>query len=81
MKKNSDPSPEQIEQLTAEIRSGWSERERLSRLRSDQRPSVTLCDGRQHDIDAETYRSHHTQRAELQETGIPPGGSKVLSRR
>ena len=62
-----DPSPEQIAAACLEIQSGWSDRERLSRLRSDQRPMFTTCDGRELDIDAAVYEGHHKQRAELQE--------------
>jgi hypothetical protein len=59
MKKNSDPSPEQIEQLTAEIRATWSHRERMSRLRADCRPSFTRCDGERLEIEAADYEQHH----------------------
>jgi hypothetical protein len=59
MKKNSDPTPEQIEQLCREIQSGWSHRERMSRLRADWRPMFTLADGRQQDIEAADYEQHH----------------------
>ena len=59
MKKNSDPSPEQIEQLTAEIRATWTAAERLRRLRADWRPMFTLADGRQHGIEAADYEQHH----------------------
>ena len=59
MKKNSDPSPEQIEQLTAEIRATWTAAERLRRLRADWRPMFTLADGRQQGIEAADYNQHH----------------------
>ena len=65
--KPKDPTPEQIAAECLLIQSGWSDRERLSRLRSDQRPMFTTCDGRELDIDAAVYEGHHKQRAELQE--------------
>ncbi len=67
MTAKADPSPAEIAELCLEIQAGWSERERLSRLRSDQRPMFTTCDGRELDIDAAVYNDHHKQRAELQE--------------
>jgi hypothetical protein len=67
MAKNSDPSAEQIAELTAEIRATWSPTERMRRLRCDLRPSVTLCDGRPMTMAAEDYNDHHEQREALQE--------------
>jgi hypothetical protein len=65
--KRRDPTPEQIAERAAEIRSGWSPEETLKRLRSDLRPSVVLCDGRRHDFSIETYESHHNTREQLLE--------------
>ena len=59
MAANPDPSPEEIEQLTAEIRATWSERERMSRLRSDQRPTHRLADGRREAMSSSVYNGHH----------------------
>jgi hypothetical protein len=73
MKKNSDPSPEQIEQLTAEIRATWTPAERMKRLRVDLRPHYTRCDGISEDIDAEDYADHHEARERLQAWGMPGG--------
>ena len=81
MKKNSDPSPAEIAAACLSIQQTWSAREKLSRLRSDQRPQYTRCDGETEDMSSSVYDGHHERRAELLETGIPPGGSKVLSRR
>ena len=67
MKKNSDPSPEQIEQLTAEIRATWTPAERLKRLRVDLRPTYMRCDGETEEMTADVYNGHHEQRQELQE--------------
>ena len=73
MKKNSDPSPEQIEQLTAQIRATWTPAERMKRLRSDQRPAYQRCDGIEEHIDAEDYADHHEAREALQ-AGLTAGG-------
>ncbi|MCX7397112.1 MAG: hypothetical protein NT138_05465 [Planctomycetales bacterium] len=69
MKAKKDPSPEQIEQLTAEIRATWTAAERLRRLRADWRPMFTRCDGEKLEIEAADYERHHEQRAELQTAG------------
>lgn len=60
-----DPSPEEIRLACLEIQAGWSEREKLSRLRVDLRPTFTSCDGRELEIDADTYNRHHAQREAL----------------
>lgn len=59
MKKNSDPSPEQIEQLTAEIQSTWTATERMKRLRADLRPTYTRCDGERLEMSSSVYDGHH----------------------
>jgi hypothetical protein len=66
MKKNSDPSPEQIEQLTAEIRATWSPAERMKRLRADLRPHYQRCDGESKEMTADVYNGHHSERQEVQ---------------
>ena len=68
MRKTKDPSPEQIEQLTAEIRGTWTAAERLRRLRVDLRPAYTRCDGVTEEMAADVYNGHHSERAELQTT-------------
>ena len=68
-----DPSPEEIEQLTAEIRATWTPAERMKRLRSDLRPTYTRCDGIEEHIDAEDYADHHSQRQALQAWQTPAG--------
>lgn len=57
-----DPSPAEIAAACLEIQSEWSERERMSRLRVDLRPTYRRCDGISEDIDEETYSRHHEQR-------------------
>ena len=69
-----DPSPEEIEQLTAEIRATWTPAERMKRLRSDLRPTYTRCDGIEEHIDAEDYADHHEARERLQAGAYPPPG-------
>ena len=66
MKKNSDPSPEEIAELCREIQSTWTAREKLSRLRVDLRPTYTRCDGETEEMAADVYNGHHNERAELQ---------------
>lgn len=65
MATNRDPSPEEIAAACLEIQAGWSEREKLSRLRVDLRPTFTVADGRQLEFDADTYNRHHAQREAL----------------
>lgn len=62
MATNRDPSPEEIAAACLEIQATWSERERLSRLRVDLRPTYRRCDGIREDIDEETYGRHHEQK-------------------
>jgi hypothetical protein len=64
--KTKDPSPEQIAAACLQIQAGWSERERMSRLRSDLRPQYTRCDGVTEPMTAANYDGHHERRAELQ---------------
>jgi len=64
MPKNRDPTPEQIHQACLEIQRGWSERERMSRLRVDQRPTFRRCDGVDDVIDAAAYTAHHANHRE-----------------
>lgn len=64
--KKRDPSPAEIAAECLLIQAGWTERERLSRLRADLRPSFVRCDGVTEPMTAEVYNGHHEQRAELQ---------------
>lgn len=61
-----DPSPEEIAAACLEIQAGWSDREKLSRLRPDLRPTFAVADGRQLEFDSETYNRHHEQREAIQ---------------
>lgn len=65
--KNQDPTLEQIAAACLLIRSGWSDDEKLKRLRADLRPSYRLADGRQQAMSNAAYNVHHGQREELQE--------------
>lgn len=56
-----DPTPEEIAAACLEIQATWSERERMSRLRVDLRPTFTTADGRQLEIEAAAYNRHHDQ--------------------
>ena len=66
-----DPSPEEIAELCLEIQRGWSEQEKLKRLRVDLRPMYTRCDGVTETMAAESYIGHHDARAELQAMADP----------
>jgi hypothetical protein len=59
MPDNQGPSPEQIAAACAEIRAGWSDAERMKRLRFDWRPVVNTADGREVAMTAESYDVHH----------------------
>jgi hypothetical protein len=61
-----EPTPTEITAACLEIQAGWSERERMSRLRSDLRPTYTRCDGETEEMSSSVYDDHHEQRAELQ---------------
>ena len=61
-----DPTPQEIAAACAAIQSEWSEQERLSRLRVDQRPQYTRCDGIPEQIGANDYIGHHATRERLQ---------------
>jgi hypothetical protein len=69
--KPNDPTPAEIEQLTAEIRATWTAAEKMRRLRSNQRPSVMLCDGRPMTMASEDYDRHHDAHEELRVCNIP----------
>ena len=60
-----DPTPAEIRHRCEEIRAGWSEREKLSRLRVDLRPTFTKCDGERLEMTSEAYSRHHAQREAL----------------
>jgi hypothetical protein len=64
--KANDPSPEQIATACLLIQAGWSERERMSRLRADLRPQYTRCDGVTEEMSSSVYDDHHERRAELE---------------
>ena len=61
-----DPSPEQIAAACLLIQAGWSETERMKRLRVDLRPSFVRCDGEVEEMTAEVYNGHHSERERLQ---------------
>ena len=61
-----DPSPEEIAELCLEIQRGWSEQEKLKRLRVDLRPVFTRCDGERLEMSSSVYEGHHGQREKLQ---------------
>jgi hypothetical protein len=65
--KPQDPTPAEIEQLTAQIRATWSPAEKMRRLRPDLRPCFTLADGETEEMTADVYNGHHSERAELLE--------------
>ena len=79
MAATKDPTPAEIAAACLEIQRGWSEQEKLKRLRSDLRPSFVRCDGEREPMAAESYIGHHDARAELQAMAPPPAGAKGTS--
>jgi hypothetical protein len=65
MAASKDPTPAEIAAACLDIQATWSERERMSRLRVDLRPTFTTADGRTQDITSETYNEHHRRREML----------------
>ena len=61
-----DPTPTEIAAICLLIQSTWNERERMSRLRVDLRPTYQRCDGETEEMTADVYNGHHNERAELQ---------------
>ena len=59
---NRDPSPSEIAAVCAEIQAGWTERERLKRLRADLRPTFIRCDGVRETMSSSGYERHHAGR-------------------
>lgn len=57
------PSPDQLAEFTAAVRSEWTPQETFRRLRSDLRPTVRAADSRQVDVSAEDYEQHQSFRA------------------
>ncbi len=72
--KPNDPTPEEIAAACLLIQAGWSEQEKLKRLRADLRPTYTRCDGEHEEMTAANYDGHHERRAELQAGAYPPPG-------
>ena len=66
--KATDPTPAEIAAACLEIQRGWSEQEKLKRLRSDLRPSFVRCDGELMTMAAEDYEGHHDTRAAILDT-------------
>ena len=62
MTATKDPTPAEIAAACLLIQAGWSETERMKRLRADLRPTYTRCDGVAETMDADVYEGHHTQR-------------------
>ena len=72
MTATKDPTPEEIAQRCAEIQRGWSEQEKLKRLRSDLRPSFVRCDGEREEMTAANYEGHHDARAAILQAAADP---------
>ena len=75
MAATKDPSPEEIAAACLLIQAGWTEAERMKRLRVDLRPSFVRCDGEVEEMTAEVYNGHHSERERLQETARIAGPS------
>ena len=72
MAATKDPTPAEIAAACLEIQRGWSEQEKLKRLRSDLRPSFVRCDGVTETMAAESYIGHHDARAAILDTMADP---------
>ena len=57
-----DPTPAEIAAACLLIQAGWSEQEKLKRLRSDLRPTYTRCDGERLEMSSSVYERHHERR-------------------
>lgn len=62
MTATKDPSPAEIAAACLLIQAGWSETERLKRLRVDLRPTYTRCDGERLEMSSSVYDGHHAGR-------------------
>ena len=62
MAAKQDPSPTEIAAACLLIQAGWTEAERMKRLRVDLRPTYTRCDGETEEMAADVYNGHHGQR-------------------
>ena len=58
---NRDPTPDEIAEVCLQIQSTWSPDERLRRLRADERPHVSTCDGRTLPVTAEALAASTTR--------------------
>lgn len=67
-----DPTLAEIAEMCLEIQAGWTDEQRLRRMRYDLRPQLNLIDGRVRDLTAEDVAIHHAENH--------PQGSRVLSR-
>jgi hypothetical protein len=54
-----DPTPSEIAEICWEIQAGWSDEERLKRMRIDWRPTYRRCDGEHPEFAVTIYESHH----------------------
>ena len=61
MATNPDPTPAEIAAACLEIQAGWSDRERMTRLRVDLRPMVRTADDRLVNVTAGDYAIHETK--------------------
>lgn len=60
-----DPTPKEIAEMCLEIQAGWTEDERLKRIRTDWRPTFRRCDGQRTEFAGAAYEAHHSNRAAL----------------
>jgi hypothetical protein len=57
--KSNDPTPTEIAAACLLIQAGWSEAERMKRLRVDLRPKYRRCDGERLEMSSDVYIGHH----------------------
>jgi hypothetical protein len=61
-----DPTPEQIAEMCLEIQRGWTDDEKLKRMRVDWRPAFVRCDKVAVEMDLRVYGEHIEQGDTLQ---------------
>ena len=74
MPANQDPIPE-ITRFCLAIQREWSPRERLRRLRCDEKPVVACADNRHVEVSADDWVAHHERHGGMEGQG---GGRRVL---
>ncbi|MDA1230304.1 MAG: hypothetical protein O2856_05980 [Planctomycetota bacterium] len=75
MPANQDPIPK-ITRFCLAIQREWSPRERLRRLRCDEKPVVACADNRHVEVSADDWVAHHERHGGME--GHPPLATAIL---